>query len=137
MIRTEELIEAARAAAARAYAPYSRFKVGAAIQSGDAILTGCNIENASYGLTVCAERNAVAALVDSGRRHIDAIAIYTETDALTPPCGACRQVLSEFPPAEEGRSARVILAGLGGKTKIYSLEELLPHRFEFDARAEG
>src|SRR5262245_6352011 len=92
------LIEAARAASERAYAPYSKFRVGAAVLAGGQIFAACNIENASYGLTICAERAAVAAAVSAGKRKIDAIAIFTPTPTATAPCGACRQVLHEFGP---------------------------------------
>lgn len=125
-IPREELFAAARGAAANAHAPYSKFHVGAAIAAGGSIFTGCNVENASYGLTICAERNAVAAAVAGGAKSIEAIAIYTDTEALTPPCGACRQVLAEFNPG-----MTVILAGRGDRTATHSLEDLLPHGFRF------
>src|SRR5687767_13866907 len=88
----EALTVAARKAAESAYCPYSRFPVGAAVLADNGILfTGCNVENASYGLTICAERNAVFHLAASGRRVVAAICIYTKTDVPSPPCGACRQ----------------------------------------------
>lgn len=145
--RTEEtrldeldaLIEAARAAASRAHAPYSRFRVGAAIRSGGLVVSGCNVENASYGLTVCAERNAVAAMVAAGGRAIDAIVIYVETDKSAPPCGACRQVLAEFASADPGRPTRIIMVGRGGRAfaEFATLDELLPRRFEFGPESGG
>jgi cytidine deaminase len=99
------LRDAARAALAHAYAPYSGFHVAAALLAPDGrVFTGVNVENASYGLTVCAERNAVAAAVGAGVREVAALAIVSSGDAATPPCGACRQVLSEFPPAFPIRS---------------------------------
>lgn len=91
------LQSAAQQAAAQAYAPYSKFPVGVAVlaQSGK-IYTGCNVENASYGGTVCAERNAIAAAVVAGERTFSAVMVYTPQDKLTPPCGICRQVIAEF-----------------------------------------
>ncbi len=91
------LTDAARAAARNAYCPYSDFAVGAAVLADDgAVYAGCNVENTSYGLTVCAERNAIAAAVTAGARSFEAVLIYTATGTPTPPCGACRQVLREF-----------------------------------------
>ncbi len=91
------LLDAARDASTRAYAPYSRFHVGAAVLADDGrVFTAANVENASYGLTSCAERNAVFAAVSAGVRVIIAVAIHTPTDASVSPCGACRQVISEF-----------------------------------------
>jgi cytidine deaminase len=98
----DRLRDLARAAAGRAYCPYSRFQVGAAlaVRSG-AVFTGCNVENASYGLTICAERNAVFQMVAAGETAFDAIVVYTPTPMPTAPCGACRQVLFEFGPDAE------------------------------------
>jgi cytidine deaminase len=120
----EELVAAARSAKERAYAPYSRFRVGAAVLAGGRIYVGANIENASYPLSVCAERNAVAASVIAGERRIDAVAVSTDEGEPTPPCGGCRQVLNEFGPA-----MRVISEGADGKRADWSLSELLPHAF--------
>lgn len=93
-----KLLAAARAARDNAYAPYSKFKVGAAVETVDGeIFTGCNIENASYGLTCCAERNAVFAAVCSGVRRFKTLCVVADTDEPVAPCGACRQVLAEFP----------------------------------------
>jgi cytidine deaminase len=119
------LARAARAARRRAYAPYSRFRVGAAVQAGGEIHSGCNIENASYGLTVCAERVAVATAVAAGARRIDGIAVATGTDEPTPPCGMCLQTLAEF----AGPELPVRLVGARGGTVDTTLGELLPRAF--------
>ena len=124
-VSVEELIGQAKSAASKAYAPYSKFAVGAALCGEGKVYTGCNVENASYGLTICAERNAVAAAIAAGALRIDAIAVYTDTDRPTPPCGACRQVLAEFGPA-----MAVYLACRDDKTVMFGLDELLPHRFD-------
>jgi cytidine deaminase len=119
------LARAARAARRRAYAPYSRFRVGAAVQAGGEIHSGCNVENASYGLTVCAERVAVATAVAAGARRIDGIAVATGTDEPTPPCGMCLQTLAEF----AGPELPVRLVGARGGTVDTTLGELLPRAF--------
>ena len=125
---SEALAAAARAAAANAYAPYSRFQVGAAVlDDRGRIFSGCNVENASFGLTVCAERNAVAAAVAAGSRHLRAVLIHTPTAELTPPCGACRQVLTEFNPLME-----VHLVNGEGQRAVYRLDRLLPGAFKFE-----
>ncbi len=120
----DELIEEAIEAREHSYSPYSRFKVGAALKSKSGkIYTGTNVENASYGLTVCAERTAVYKAVSQGEREFEALAIFTDTEDLTPPCGACRQVLWEF-----SRDLVVILANSNEK-KILKLSDLLPLPF--------
>ena len=120
-----ELIAAAREARDRAYVPYSRFPVGAALLADDGTLyTGCNIENASFGLTNCAERTAIFKMVSDGRRRFTTIAVIADTDGPCSPCGACRQVMSEFGP-----DARVILTNLKGDTWVTSVRELLPGAF--------
>ena len=119
----DSLVKAATDARGRAYAPYSRFRVGAAVLAGGDLYTGCNVENASYGLTMCAERSAVFAAVAAGRRRIDAVAIVGDGATPTAPCGACRQVLHEFGPAMQ-----VIMVG-GGETVTRPLTELLPLAF--------
>jgi cytidine deaminase len=122
-----ELLEAARSAKANAYAPYSGFRVGAAALGEDGqVYTGVNVENASYGLTTCAERNAVGAAVTAGNRRITAVAISAGRPGITP-CGACRQVVYEFGP-----DAVVIIDG-EPEPKIYTVKDLLPESFTFDA----
>lgn len=124
----DELASAARAARdarRRAYAPYSGFRVGAAVLAGGGLHRGCNVENASYGLTVCAERNAVAAAVAAGARRIDAVAVASGTTPPTPPCGACLQVLAEL----GGPGTAVLLVGARGSRVETTLGELLPRAF--------
>jgi cytidine deaminase len=121
------LVRAARAAREHAHAPYSGFRVGAAVRAGRRIHAGCNVENASYGLTICAERNAVAAAVAAGARVIDAVVVVTGTAEPTPPCGACLQVLAEL-----GRPGLpVTLVGARGEAAAVTrtLAELMPHGF--------
>ena len=122
----EDLIRVASLARERAYAPYSKYKVGAAIRTKrNKIHSGANIENVSYGLTICAERCAAFAAVASGETSDwDAIAIVIDDDKLPSPCGACRQVLAEFAP-----ELRVILATTAGLRKATTLRELLPDPF--------
>jgi len=117
-------VREARSAMDRAYAPYSGFHVGAAILAGGRIFTGENIENASYPVSVCAERNAVARMIDAGERRIDLVAVVTAADTPTPPCGACRQVLWEF-----GRGALVVAETTDGQRRQWALEDLLPDAF--------
>jgi len=122
----ESLVKVAALARARAHAPYSKYKVGAAIRTArNKIHAGANIENASYGLTVCAERTAVHAAVNAGdAKDWDAIAIVIAGDRLPSPCGACRQVLAEFAPR-----LKVILATTTGLRRVTTLEALLPDAF--------
>jgi cytidine deaminase len=119
------LLTAARAAASQAYAPYSRFRVGAAVLADSGkIFTGANVENASYGLSNCAERTAVFAAVAAGARKIVAVAVYTPTRTPTTPCGACRQVINEFGPRA------VILCACRSRERIETtLDQLLPAAF--------
>ena len=121
----QSLFTAAELARQRAHAPYSKFQVGAAILCDDgSISSGCNIENASYGLTVCAERNAVGAMVLGARKPV-AVAIVADSREPTPPCGMCRQVLAEF----GGDSLPVVSRTLAGKEARWTMAELLPHAF--------
>lgn len=122
----EKLIEAARKARENAHAPFSNFKVGAALltKSGE-IVTGCNIENASYGLTMCAERVAIFKAISAGKHEFQKIAIVADTPNLTPPCGACRQIIWEFCGDIE-----VLMANLNGKTETFQMSELLPKAFD-------
>lgn len=119
----ERLISAARTAMDQAYAPYSGFRVGAAVLTSDGrVFAGCNVENASYPVTLCAERAALAAAVCAGLRDFEAVAIVTES--LCPPCGMCRQALAEF-----GSEWVVILADPSGSSVEYRLRDLLPKAF--------
>ena len=123
--RSAALLDAARGAAANAYAPYSRFCVGAAVLADDGrVFTAANVENASYGLTSCAERNAIFAAVCAGVRSIVAVAIHTPTGTPVSPCGACRQVIHEF-----GAEAVVVSGCDTGGTRRWSMAELLPDAF--------
>ena len=116
----QDLLAAAAAARERAYAPYSRFKVGAALRTvSGRIYTGCNVENVSFGGTICAERTAIVKAVSEGEREFSAIAVVTQTGVS--PCGICRQVLLEFAPA-----MTVIIADTQGHVRVTSVQELLP-----------
>ena len=120
------LISAASRARENAHAPYSQFRVGAALRANSGrIFTGCNIENSSFGLTVCAERVAVFKGLSEGERRFDAIAVVADTERLTPPCGACRQILWEF-----CRDAEVVLANLSGQITMRRVPDLLPDAFD-------
>lgn len=120
----QKLIQAAIEMRKQSYSPYSNFAVGAAVLSNDGyIYGGCNIENASYGLTNCAERTAIFNAVSDGKRNISAIAVVADTDRPCSPCGACRQVIGEF------KIPCIIMATLKGEYKTVTLEELLPFSF--------
>ncbi|MSO46434.1 MAG: cytidine deaminase [Acidobacteria bacterium] len=126
--RVTALVKAARQARRHAHAAFSKFKVGAALETADGtVITGCNIENATYGLTICAERVAMFKALSEGHRKFRRIAIVADTNAPTPPCGACRQILWEF-----GGDLEVILANLRRETGRHQLSALLP--IPFDAR---
>ena len=126
--RIDALVAAARDVRRHAHAPYSGFGVGAAVLSGGRTFTGVNVEIGSFPLSVCAERNAVAAMVAAGERIIDAIAVVTAAPSPTPPCGPCRQVLWEFGP-----SGTVIAETDGGSRLLWAIEDLLPAPFELEA----
>jgi len=120
------LIAAAKQARENAHAPYSNFRVGAALRSSSGrIFSGCNVENATYGLTVCAERVAIFKAISEGERGFSAIAVVTDTDALTPPCGACRQLIWEF-----CGDVPVTMANLGGQRETLQMRELFPRPFD-------
>ncbi len=122
----EELIRRAKRARRNSVAPYSKFRVGAALLTkGGEIIEGCNIENASYGLTICAERVAIFKAVSEGVRRFSRIAVVTDTAELTPPCGACRQIIWEF-----CGDVPVIMANLRGRIERYRMRELLPKAFD-------
>lgn len=122
----ERLLEAAKDARNSAYAQYSHFLVGSAVLAGSGrVFVGANVENASYGLTMCAERVAIFAAVAAGERVIQAIAVVTGASSVTPPCGACRQVIVEFGP-----DSTVFAANLAGERANWSARELLPHAFD-------
>ncbi len=123
--RDEELIELAIEAMKNAYVPYSGFRVGAVVltKSGE-LFTGCNVENSSYGLTICAERVAIFKAVAAGEREIEKLVVVADTPEPVSPCGACRQVMSEF------GDFQVILANLRGSFTVTKVSELLPHAFK-------
>jgi len=127
-LSASELISAARRARRNAVAPFSRFTVGAALESADgAIVTGCNVENATYGLTMCAERVAMFTALSEGHRAFVRVVVVADTAEPTPPCGACRQILWEF-----GGDLEVIIANTRRELARFKLSDLLPH--PFDAR---
>ena len=122
----DHLTEAALAARRNAHAPFSKFLVGAAIEdSGGQIHTGCNIENATYGLTICAERVAVFKAISEGARQFKRVVVAADTETLTPPCGACRQILWEFCGDVE-----LTLVNLRGKSETFHLKDLFPRPFD-------
>ena len=122
----DPLLVAALRARENAFAPFSRFRVGAALEDADGrIHTGCNVENATYGLTVCAERVAVLKAVSEGARQFRRVAIAADTETLTPPCGACRQILWEFCGDIE-----ILLVNPRGKTETFQLKDLFPKPFD-------
>ncbi len=123
-----ELVRRAQAVMENAYAPYSRFLVGAAVEAEDgSIHIGCNVENASYGLTICAERMAVGAAIAAGKRRLVRVAVASRVEPPATPCGACRQLLAEF-----GLDMEIIAVGPGSERR-YTLRALLPEAFTRDA----
>ena len=124
--KDKQLDDAARRVRENAYAPFSEFMVGAALETDDGeIVTGSNVESASYGLTVCAERVAVWNAISQGKRKIVKIAVVADTEDLTPPCGVCRQIIWEF-----GGDIPVIFANLQGKVETVQMKDLLPRAFD-------
>jgi cytidine deaminase len=124
--RLPELIEIAKRARLRSVAPFSTFLVGAAVRTKDGkVYTGCNVESASYGLTVCAERVAIWKALSEGERDFTELAVVADTESLTPPCGTCRQIIWEF-----CKQATIVLANLHGDNQIVSIGELLPRAFD-------
>ena len=122
----DSLINAARTAREHAHAPYSNFRVGAAVRAKSGrIFSGCNVENSTYGLTLCAERVAIFKAISEGERGFDAVAVVADTELLTPPCGACRQIIWEF-----CGDAAIVLANLRGKTEQHSMAALFPKPFD-------
>lgn len=120
-----ELVRQAKEARSRSYSPYSRFAVGAALRTvSGKVYLGCNVENASYGLTVCAERVVIYNAISDGARDFEVLAIFTEAEDLTPPCGACRQVLWEF-----AKDLTIVIANPGGEKEL-RLAELIPMPFD-------
>ncbi len=122
----QELIDTATTARLQSIAPFSNFLVGAAVRTEEGkVYVGCNVESASYGLTVCAERVAIWKALSEGERQFTELAVVADTDTLTPPCGTCRQIIWEF-----AKNATIILGNLKGETQIVSIRELLPRAFD-------
>jgi cytidine deaminase len=120
------LIEAAKKAREQSVAPFSGFFVGAAVKTDSGkVYTGCNIESASYGLTVCAERVAIWKALSEGERNFTELAVVADTETLTPPCGTCRQIIWEF-----ARNATIVFANLNGQSETFHMAELLPRAFD-------
>jgi cytidine deaminase len=129
----QPLIEAATQARLRSVAPFSNFLVGAAVRTeGGKVYTGCNVESASYGLTVCAERVAVWKALSEGERQFAAMAVVADTESLTPPCGTCRQIIWEF-----CKGATIVLANLRGQKETVVIKDLLPRAFDARFLKEG
>jgi cytidine deaminase len=122
----ESLIEAAKHVRSQSVAPFSNFLVGAAVRAASGkVYTGCNIESASYGLTVCAERIAIWKALSEGERQFTELAIVADTETLTPPCGTCRQIIWEF-----ARNATIVFANLNGESDKFHIGDLLPRAFD-------
>lgn len=132
MASVDELKQVALSARERAHAPYSEFRVGCALETGDGtVFAGCNVENASFGITICAERVALGAAVASGRRDLRRLVLVADQDEPVPPCGACLQALVEFAPDLE-----VVSVGDAGGRSTWRVRELLPAFFRFPRRAD-
>ena len=125
--KSDELEARARAAQSRAYAPYSKFKVGAAVKMSGNVFTGVNVESASYPLSVCAERNAIAAAVNGGGLELEAVAVCTDASPPSSPCGGCRQVLREL--SKDPGSVTITSVNNKGERRTWTLEQLLPDSF--------
>ena len=122
----QPLIDAAQRARLHSVAPFSNFLVGAAVRTGSGkVYTGCNVESASYGLTVCAERVAIWKALSEGERQFTELAVVADTESLTPPCGTCRQIIWEF-----ARNATIVFANLNGQSETFHMAELLPRAFD-------
>lgn len=122
----QSLIETAQTARLQSVAPFSNFKVGAAVKTESGkVYTGCNVESSSYGLTVCAERVAIWKALSEGERKFTDLAIVADTETLTPPCGTCRQIIWEF-----AREANIVFANLKGESETFHIAELLPRAFD-------
>lgn len=122
----EPLIEVARQARLHSVSPFSNFAVGAAVRTESGkVYTGCNVESASYGLTVCAERVAIWKALSEGERQFTELAVVADTETLTPPCGTCRQIIWEF-----ARGATIVFANLKGESEIFHIGDLLPRAFD-------
>ncbi|HEX5833084.1 MAG TPA: cytidine deaminase [Pyrinomonadaceae bacterium] len=122
----QPLIEAAKEARGHSVAPFSNFHVGAAVKTASGkVYTGCNVESASYGLTVCAERVAIWKALSEGERQFTELAVVADTETLTPPCGTCRQIIWEF-----ARGATIVFANLAGKSEVFDIADLLPRAFD-------
>ncbi|HQX55560.1 MAG TPA: cytidine deaminase [Pyrinomonadaceae bacterium] len=122
----KDLIASATAVRENAYAPFSEFRVGAAVETEDGeVIDGCNVESATYGLTICAERVAICKAVSQGKRKIKRIAVVADTEKLTPPCGSCRQIIWEF-----GGNIPVVMSNLQGKVETHQMIDLLPDAFD-------
>lgn len=123
--RVEELLETARAAQSNAYAPFSRFRVGAALETEQgSVYGGCNIENASFGMTICAERVAIGSAITAGERNFRRLVLVTDSEIPEAPCGACRQVIAEFAPGLE-----IVSFSPSGASRRWQAGELLPEPF--------
>jgi cytidine deaminase len=122
----QSLIDAATEARLQSVAPFSNFKVGAAVRTDSGkVYTGCNVESASYGLTVCAERVAIWKALSEGERHFTQLAVVADTETLTPPCGTCRQIIWEF-----AKGANIVFANLKGESETFHIADLLPRAFD-------
>src|SRR3982751_4634337 len=127
MINDDELVERAKSARQAAHAPYSNFEVGAALVAADGrVFTGCNIENSTFGLTMCAERVAIFKAVSEGAKEISKIAVVADHDNITPPCGCCRQMIWEF----ASEDTEVILANMSGDVQKFDIKDLFPEAFD-------